>query len=127
MQRSTAKAFWRLANPVVRPLAGRAPWWVLLETTGRTSGLPRQVPLARGPVDGDIAWLIATHGMHSDLGRNIAATPQVRLRLRGRWRSGVAEMVPVDEALLARFNAYARSAISIGIDPLMIKIVMDPA
>lgn len=127
MQRSTAKLFWRVANPVARPLAGRVPWWVLLETTGRTSGLMRQVPLARGPVDGDTAWLIAAHGMHSDLGRNIVETPQVRLRLGGRWRTGVAQMLPVDDALLPRFNAYARSALVIGIDPMMIRISLDPA
>ena len=118
---------WRVANPVTRPLAGRAPWWVLLETTGRKSGLKRQVPLARGPVDGDTAWLIAVHGMHSDLGRNIVQTPQVRLRLRGRWRTGVAEMLPVDEGLLPRFNAYARSALAFGIDPMMVRISLDPA
>jgi hypothetical protein len=127
MQRSSARRFWRVANPVVRPLAGRAPWWVLLETTGRTSGLKRQVPLARGPLDGDTAWLIVVHGMHSDLGRNIATTPQVRLRLRGRWRTGVAEMMPVDETLLSKFNAYARGGLAIGSDPMMVRISLDPA
>ena len=119
--------FWRVVNPIARPLAGYAPWWVLLETTGRKSGARRQVPLARGPVDGDTAWLIAVHGMHSDLARNIAQTPRVRLRRRGRWRAGTAELLPVDEAMLPRFSAYARSALAIGIDPMMIRIALDPS
>ena len=115
-----------MVNPVVRPLAGRVTWWVLLETTGRTSGLKRQVPLASGPVVGDTTWLIAVHGMHSDLGRNIAKSPQVRLRFRGRWRAGVAELQPVDDEMLPKFSAYARSGLTIGIDPLMVKISLDP-
>ena len=27
--------FWRAFNPLARSLAGVAPWWVVLETTGR--------------------------------------------------------------------------------------------
>ena len=64
MKRSTALALWRVMNPMARRLAGIAPWWVVLETTGRRSGRPRQVPLARGPVSGNTTWLIAVHGEH---------------------------------------------------------------
>jgi hypothetical protein len=44
------------------------------------------VPLARGPVDGHTAWLIAVHGAHASFAQNIAANPRVRLKLRsGEW------------------------------------------
>ena len=119
-------AFWRVANPLARSLAGVAPWWVVLETTGRRSGRPRRVPLARGPVDGGIAWLIAVHGSHSAFAHNIAANPRVRLRLRGRWRDGTAVLAPFDASVLARFNRYARMGPrSLGIDPQLIRVELD--
>jgi hypothetical protein len=37
-------------NPLPLRLAGIAPWWVILETTGRRTGLPRRVPPAGGPL-----------------------------------------------------------------------------
>src|SRR4051794_24306146 len=72
---AVARFFWRIFNPVARRLAGVAPWWVVLETTGNKSGKPRQAPLARGPVDGDVTWVIAVHGRHSGFVRNIDANP----------------------------------------------------
>src|SRR4249919_3675518 len=108
MQRAKAKKMWGRFNPLMKPIAGFAPWLVLLETTGRKSGQPRQTPLARGPVDGNIAWLVAVHGRHSDLGRNIDANPLVRLRIGGHWRTGSAQLLPMDDAVVRRFNAYAR-------------------
>ena len=121
-----ARLAWRL-NPVAqRAAAGLAPWWVLLETTGRRSGLPRRVPLARGPVDGSTTWLIAVHGRKADFVRNVEAHPGVRLKLRGRWRQGTATVEPLDPAVLRRFNAYARAGPrTLGIDPLLVRIEMD--
>jgi hypothetical protein len=72
-RRAVARAFWRIVNPVTRPAAGLVPWWVILETKGRRSGKPRPVPLARGPVDGHIAWLISVHGETAWFARNIDA------------------------------------------------------
>ena len=115
--------FWRVLNPCTRALAGIAPWWVVLETTGRHSGKPRRVPLARGPVDGQTAWLIAVHGAHASFARNIAANPRVRLKLRGRWHEGSAELAPLDSAMLARFNPYARAGPgTFGIEPRLLKV-----
>lgn len=96
--------FWRLINPPTRPLAGRVPWWVLLATTGRRSGKLRRVPLARGPIDADVAWLIAVHGVHASFAKNIAAHPRVRLKLDGRWRAGSASLEPLDQTMLRRFS-----------------------
>jgi deazaflavin-dependent oxidoreductase (nitroreductase family) len=126
VRRRVALLFWRLFNPIARALAGIAPWWVVLETTGRKSGKPRQAPLARGPVDGNVAWLIAVHGERSAFARNIAADPRVRLRLRGRWLEGTARLAPLDDDVVARFNAYARSGPrAIGIEPKLVRVELD--
>jgi deazaflavin-dependent oxidoreductase (nitroreductase family) len=123
LKRKVNLAFWRLVNPLMRGLAGIAPWWVVLETTGRHTGQPRRVPLARGPIDGSSAWLIAVHGHHAAFARNIAANPRVRLKMSGSWRDGTAELLPMDDAVLARFNAYARLGPSTaGIDPRLVRI-----
>jgi len=72
-KRRIAKVYWRFANPLARSAAGFAPCWVVLETKGHRSGKRRQVPLARGPMNGSTAWLISIHGLHSAYARNIAA------------------------------------------------------
>jgi deazaflavin-dependent oxidoreductase (nitroreductase family) len=125
-RRAKAMRAWRRFNPFARRLAGIAPWWVLLETTGRRSGQPRQTPLASGPVEGDTAWLICVHGEHATFARNIAANPRVRLRRRGRWREGTAELTPLDPATLARFSRYARlGASAVGIEPKLVRVALD--
>jgi deazaflavin-dependent oxidoreductase (nitroreductase family) len=122
-KRRANMVFWRLFNPPARLLAGYAPWWVVLETVGRRTGKPRRVPLARGPVDGSTAWLIAVHGEHATFARNIAANPNVRLKLNRHWYGGTAKVVPLDEDVLRRFNAYARMGPrTTGIDPKLIRV-----
>src|SRR5436309_8777999 len=79
-RRSRHMIFWRIVNPPTRPLAGFAPWWVLLETRGRTTGQRRVTPLARGPVDGSVVWLISVHGRHAQWVRNLEAAPDVRIK-----------------------------------------------
>jgi deazaflavin-dependent oxidoreductase (nitroreductase family) len=123
MRRRVARAFWRVFNPIAMRLAGIAPWWVVLETRGRQTGRVRRVPLARGPVDGATTWLIAVHGRGAGFVRNIEASPGVRLRLRGRWRTGTAEVEPYDEAVAGRFNLYARMGpATLGIDPVLVRV-----
>ena len=118
--------FWKIVNPPTRLLAGIAPWWVLLETRGRRSGMPRQVPLARGPVEGSATWVIAVHGDHAAFVRNIAAEPRVRMRIRGRWRDGSARVEPLDPQVLSRFNLYARSGLhTMGMDPKLVRIELE--
>jgi deazaflavin-dependent oxidoreductase (nitroreductase family) len=122
-QRRLIAAWWRIANPPTRLLAGIAPWWVLLETTGNRTGRLRRTPLATGPRDADDMWLIAVHGRHAGWVRNLEASPQVRLKHRGRWRPGTATVHPLDAVPLGRFNAYARSGPRlIGMDPLLVWI-----
>jgi deazaflavin-dependent oxidoreductase (nitroreductase family) len=121
-----AMLFWRLLNPLARSAAGVAPWWVVLETTGGRSNRPRRVPLARGPVEGRTAWLVAVHGDHAAFARNIASQPRVRLKLMGRWRPGTAAVVPLEDEVLERFNIYARlGPRTLGIEPKLVRIELD--
>jgi deazaflavin-dependent oxidoreductase (nitroreductase family) len=115
--------FWRLMNPLARRLAGTAPFWVVLETTGRRSGKRRQTPLARGPLEGDTTWLIAVHGRHSTWVKNIEAEPAVRLKLKGDWRSGRASVEPFDREQAKRFSRYAQMGPrTLGIDPVFVRV-----
>ena len=126
-RRRLALSFWRLFNPIAMALAGVAPWWVVLETTGWRSGLPRRVPLARGPMDGNRVLLISVHGAHASFARNIAAQPNVRLRIRGRWRRGRAALLPLDRNVLARFSRYARMGPrTVGIEPMLLAVDLEP-
>ena len=115
-------AWWRIVNPLTRGLAGLAPWWVLIETTGRSTGKLRRIPLAAGPTEADAMWLLAVHGRGAAWVRNLEAAPSVRLKHRGRWRDGTATTHPVDAIPLERFNAYARSGQLIAADPLLVRV-----
>ncbi|MFB6704790.1 nitroreductase family deazaflavin-dependent oxidoreductase [Streptomyces sp. NPDC056333] len=83
----------RIGNPLVR----RLPRQTLLETTGRTSGLPRRTPVGGRRV-GNEFWLVSEYGDKSQYVRNIQADPQVRVRIKGRWHAGTAHLVPQDDA-----------------------------
>jgi len=122
-RKSAARRFWKVLNPLARPLAGFLPWWVLLETTGRRTGKRRLTPLANGPFDGQVALLIAVHGDDSAFAHNIAADPHVRLKRRGRWHAGTASLIEPDAQTLQRFSRYARSGIrTFGDAPKIVRI-----
>jgi deazaflavin-dependent oxidoreductase (nitroreductase family) len=122
-RRSRHKAFWRIINPPTRLLAGLAPWWVLLETRGRRTGLPRRTPLARGPVEGDLIWLSAVHGRHASWVRNLEAHPEVRIKLSGRWHVGHATVLDFDQNIARQFNLYARTGpTTLGMDPALVRV-----
>lgn len=122
-RRRRHRAFWRIINPPLRQLAGFAPWWALLETRGRRTGLPRVTPLARGPVEGDVVWLNSVHGRHALWVRNLEATPEVRIKLSGRWHHARATVHDYDDPAGGRFNFYARSGPrTLGIDPVLVRV-----
>lgn len=122
-RRARHRIFWRLVNPPTRLLAGFAPWWVLLETTGRRTRKRRTTPLARGPVDGEVVWLTSVHGRHATWVRNLETEPEVRIKLSGRWHRGHATIHDYDDATGARFNVYARSGPkTLGIDPALVRV-----
>lgn len=89
----------RLNNRLTR-WALRLGWapgaFALLETTGRRSGQPRHTPVGNG-LSGDTFWLIAAHGWQADYVRNIKTNPGVRVKVRGRWRTGTAHPLPEDD------------------------------
>lgn len=104
--RDTVTTFFqrRLANPVMQ----RMPFQTLLETTGRTSGVPRRTPVG-GRRIGDQFWFVSEFGDRSQYVRNITADPHVRVRLNGRWHRGTAHLLPDDDPharmrTLPRFN-----------------------
>ncbi|WP_405735568.1 nitroreductase family deazaflavin-dependent oxidoreductase [Streptomyces sp. NBC_00028] len=108
-------AFQRRLNAVMR----RLPTQTLLETTGRTSGLPRRTPLGGRRV-GDSFWLVSEFGERSQYVRNIMADPRVRVRLRGRWHTGVAHLLPDDDPVarlrgLPRVNSVGVRAMGAGL------------
>lgn len=121
-RRTRTKALWRVINPPTRLLAGVAPWWVLLETTGRRTGRPRHTPIAAGPRDEQGMWLIAAQGRHADYVANLVADSRVRLRHRGRWHTGRATVHYLAPEIVAAFNAYARGALQLGVDPKLVRV-----
>jgi hypothetical protein len=64
-----------VGNPLSRPSAGIAPGWAVIETVGRRSGLPRQVPVG-GRLRGDCFWLVAADGRRAHYVRNIECDPR---------------------------------------------------
>lgn len=124
---STALARY-VANPITKHLASRVPWWALIETKGRTSGLPRQTPVGNG-LRGDTFWLISEHGSKAAYVKNIMADPHVRIRVHGRWRNGVAHLMPEDDvkarqATLGRFNTLVVNMA--GTEPLTVRVDLEP-
>ena len=95
-----------VANPLMRLM----PFQTLLETTGRKSGEPRRTPLDGSRV-GDQFWFVSEFGDKSQYVKNIQADPQVRVRLKGKWHSGTAHLVPDDDPherlrSLPKFNSF---------------------
>jgi deazaflavin-dependent oxidoreductase (nitroreductase family) len=95
-----------LMNPVVAALdrVGIRPSLVVeLETVGRKSGESRRVPLA-GRLDDNDLWVISQHGRRAGWAYNIAANPNVRVRVDNQWRTGTATFEANDDV-----RARARS------------------
>ena len=114
--------FWRLLNPVMRPLAGVAPWWVLVETVGRKTGKRRRTPLAVGRRDTTGMWVIAVHGRRSGWVLNAEAADTVRYRHRLRWVEAKTVVHGWDQDEVASMSAYARSGPRITADnPLLVQ------
>ncbi|GGX18823.1 nitroreductase [Streptomyces malachitofuscus] len=113
----------RVGNPVLR----RLPFQTLLETTGRVSGLPRPTPVGGRRV-GDSFWLVSEFGERSQYVRNIKADPRVRVRIRGRWHTGTAHLLPDDDPVarlrtLPRFNSLGVRAFGAGL--LTVRVDLD--
>ena len=120
-----------VVNPVAKAAIklGVAPGYALLETTGRTSGRPRTTPVGNG-LDGDTFWIVAEHGRRAGYVRNIERDPRVRVKVRGRWRTGTAHVMPHDDPrerqrrIGRRLNAVVVR--TMGTDLLTVRIDLDP-
>jgi deazaflavin-dependent oxidoreductase (nitroreductase family) len=121
-----------LLNPPVRVLFALGlvpPTHVLLETTGRRTGQPRQNPVGNG-LDGDTLWIVAEHGRRAAYVRNLDADPHVRVKIGRRWRSGTATIVPDDDPR-ERLHRIGRPVNGFmvratGTDLLTIRVDLDP-
>jgi deazaflavin-dependent oxidoreductase (nitroreductase family) len=118
----------RLVNPVNRAMLGSGRLGVtyaVLETIGRRTGLPRQIPVANG-LDGDVFWLISAHGRHASYVHNLLANPCVRVGLaRGgelHWRSGMARLVPDDDTRV-RQRELGRGRLGYRIDAVLLRVL----
>jgi deazaflavin-dependent oxidoreductase (nitroreductase family) len=123
----------KLLNPLVRAAARAGvplPGYVLLETTGRRSGQPRQVPVGKA-LEGDTLWVIAEHGLRAAYVKNIQANPRVRVRIGRRWRPGSAHVLSNDDwrerqrRIPNRFNSAVVRAM--GTEQVTVRVDLDPA
>jgi deazaflavin-dependent oxidoreductase (nitroreductase family) len=117
----------RVQKYVANPLMRNVPMQTLLETTGRSSGMPRRTPIGGRKV-GEQFWLVSEFGTDSQYVKNIEANPRVRVRVRGRWHTGTAHLLPDDDARarlrsLPRFNSAAVNAV--GTNLLTIRVDLD--
>jgi deazaflavin-dependent oxidoreductase (nitroreductase family) len=119
-------------NPSVRGLFALGlfpPTHVLLETTGRRTGRPRQNPVGKG-LDGDTLWIVAEYGHSANYVRNLEADPHVRVKIGRRWRRGTATVLPDDDPrarldrIGRRLNGFMVRAV--GTDLLTIRVDLDP-
>jgi deazaflavin-dependent oxidoreductase (nitroreductase family) len=87
-------------NPVVKAAVRLrlAPGWAILETRGRKSGKLRRTPVGNGLVDDNTFWIVAEHGRRAGYVRNLAANPEVRVFVGGKWHAGRAELMPDDDS-----------------------------
>jgi deazaflavin-dependent oxidoreductase (nitroreductase family) len=120
----------RLANPIVRrsQQIGISGGTALLETIGRKSGEPRQVPVGNG-LRGDDFWIVTEHGRHSAYVKNIEANPRVRVRLGRTWLRGTAHILEDDDPY-ERLRWLGRAANDtllrmVGTEHLVIRIDLD--
>jgi deazaflavin-dependent oxidoreductase (nitroreductase family) len=74
-----------VTNRLTMPIAGRLPWFGVLEQVGRRSGVVRRTPL-NVFASGEGLWVVAlTYGPGVQWLRNIEAAGECRMLIRGRW------------------------------------------
>jgi deazaflavin-dependent oxidoreductase (nitroreductase family) len=74
---------------------------LLLETTGRKSGLPRVTPLQYDEING-IIYVGSARGVKADWFRNLAVNPNVKLTVGSRKLRGYADLI-TDPVQIADF------------------------
>ena len=122
----------RVFNPLVLAAARAGlptPSVVILETTGRRSGMPRRVPVTR-MLEGDTLWIVTEHGRRAAYVRNIEADPRVRVRVGRRWRAGRARVLADDDwrARQRQMPGKPGSAMvrAMGTEHVTVRVDLDP-
>lgn len=116
----------RIGNPTGMWMSS-LPGWAVVETVGRRSGQPRQVPVGARLI-GDNVWVVAADPRHAGYVKNIEADPKVRVKVRGRWMNGTAEILPDDNARRRMFQVNPLNGLYISIagrEHLTIRIRLD--
>jgi deazaflavin-dependent oxidoreductase (nitroreductase family) len=123
----------KVLNPVVRAavrLGVPLPIVVILETRGRKSGQPRQIPVGK-TLDGNTLWIVAEHGRKASYVRNIEADAHVRVRVGRRWRTGTAHVLHDDDwrERQRRVPNKVNSAMvrAVGTEHVTVRVDLDPA
>jgi deazaflavin-dependent oxidoreductase (nitroreductase family) len=106
----------------------------LLETIGRRTGEPRVTPVCDGLV-GKTFWIVTQRGRQSGYVKNIEANPRVRVKVRGGWRTGTAQILDDDDPrerrrILGRGNRARqlclRTSNAMSTNPLTVRIDLAP-
>jgi deazaflavin-dependent oxidoreductase (nitroreductase family) len=116
-----------VGNPLQRPGAGVVPGWAVIESIGRRSGSPHQVPVG-GRLQGRSFWLVAGDGRQSQYVRNIEANPRVRLKIHGRWRTGAGHILDNDNPRLRLWRLNSINGLFVwiaGTELLTIRVDLD--
>jgi deazaflavin-dependent oxidoreductase (nitroreductase family) len=115
---------WRLMRflnrhlmPKTRPEDRAGDLVLLLITTGRKSGLPRETRL-QYEEDNGVIYVAAARGQQADWFRNIRAYPSVEVYLRGKRLRGLAEPI-TDPVRIADFLELRLKR-----HPLMIRLML---
>ncbi|NIJ13431.1 deazaflavin-dependent oxidoreductase (nitroreductase family) [Saccharomonospora amisosensis] len=87
-----------LINPPTKlgVFLGLVPGHAIVETVGRRTGRRRRTVVGVREENGTL-WIVAEQGRYAGYVRNLEANPDVRVRLRGRWHSGRAEVMDGDD------------------------------
>jgi deazaflavin-dependent oxidoreductase (nitroreductase family) len=97
-----------LLNPPMKLMAwaGLLPGHVLIETRGRRTGKRRRNVVGMH-LEGTTGWVVAEHGRHAGYVRNLAADPDVRVRIGRSWRPARAHVVDDDDPQ-TRLDTFGR-------------------
>ena len=97
-----------LLNPPTKlaVFLGLVPGHAIIETVGRKTGKRRRTVVGVHQ-DGQMLWVVSEQGRHAGYVRNIESTPEVRVRLRGRWRDATARLLDDDDPL-QRLETFGR-------------------
>lgn len=78
--------------------------FLYLSTTGRRTGLPREIEIWFAESDGRL-YILAEHGLNAQWVQHILANPRVRVRIGGREWDAVARVLDPNEDAQAYSNA----------------------